>query len=104
MLPSNKVKITKTQESEVKKDETQTKEIGPIDKVTSATKVTSDKAIQTNKSEEKGSGLLTKETDKVNLSFNFENELNKIKIPIPLVELEKKPHLSEANRQNNGCL
>jgi ribonuclease HI len=33
----------------------------------------------------------TKETDKVNTSFSFENELNKIKIPIPLVELAKNP-------------
>jgi hypothetical protein len=91
LLPSNKVKITKTQEAEVKKDETQTKETGTIDKVTSATKVTSDKAIQTNKSEEKSPEVLTKETDKANTSYNFENELNKIKIPIPLVELAKNP-------------
>jgi hypothetical protein len=34
---------------------------------------------------------LTKETDKRNPSYNFENELNKIKIPIPLVELAKNP-------------
>jgi ribonuclease HI len=91
LLPSNKVKVAKTQESEVKKAETQTKETGPIDKVTSSTKITSDKAIQTNKSEGKSSEVLTKETDKVNTSFNFENELNKIKIPIPLVELAKNP-------------
>jgi hypothetical protein len=45
LIPNNKVKIAKIQESEVKKAETQTKEIEPIDKVTSATKVTSDKAI-----------------------------------------------------------
>jgi hypothetical protein len=91
LLPSNKVKITKTQEAEVKKYETQTKEIGPIDKVTSATKVMSDKAIQTNKSEEKILEVLTKETDKANTYYNFENELNKNKIPIPLVELAKNP-------------
>jgi hypothetical protein len=91
LLPSNKVKITKIQEAEVKKVETQTKETGSIDKVTSATKVTSDKEIQTNKSEEKSPEVLTKETDKANTSYNFENELNKIKIPIPLVELAKNP-------------
>jgi hypothetical protein len=91
LLPSDKVKIAKTHESEVKKAETQTKETSPIDKVTSATKVTSDKAIQTNRSEEKISEVLTKETDKANTSYNFENELNKIKIPIPLVELAKNP-------------
>jgi hypothetical protein len=91
LLPSNNVKITKTQESEKKKAETQTKETGPIDKVTSSTKITSDKVIQTNKSEEKILKVLTKETDKANTSYNFENKLNKIKIPIPLVELAKNP-------------
>jgi hypothetical protein len=91
LLPKNKVKVAKTQESKVKKVETQTKETGPIDKVTSSTKITSDKGIQTNKSEKKGSEVLTKETNKVNTSFSFENELNKIKIPIPLVELAKTP-------------
>jgi hypothetical protein len=91
LLPRNKVKVAKTQESEVKKAETQTKETEPVDKVTSSTKITSDKEIQTNKSERKSSEVLTKETDKVNTSFNFENELNKIKIPIPLVELAKNP-------------
>jgi hypothetical protein len=75
----------------VKKAKAQTKETRPIDKVTSSTKVTSDKVIQTNRSEEKRSEVLTKETDKANTSYNFENELNKIKIPIPLVELAKNP-------------
>jgi hypothetical protein len=91
LLPSNKVKIIKNQESKVKKAETQTKEAKPIDKATSSTKNTSDKAIQTNKLEEKNLELLTKEMDKTNTSYNFENELNKIKIPIPLVELAKNP-------------
>jgi hypothetical protein len=91
LLPSNKVKTMKKQDPKVEKDETQIKEAGPIDKVTSATKVLSDKAIQTNKSEEKNLELLTKETDKINTSYNFENELNKIKMSIPLVELAKNP-------------
>jgi len=51
----------------------------------------SDKAIQTNKLERESPEVLTKETDKANTSYNFENELNKIKIPIPLVELAKNP-------------
>jgi hypothetical protein len=50
----------------------------------------SDKVVQTNKSERKDSDVLTKETDKVSEAFSFENEINKIKIPIPLVELAKK--------------
>jgi hypothetical protein len=91
LLTSNKVKIMKNQDSKMKKAETQTKEVKPIDKATYSTKDTSDKVIQTNKLEEKNSELLTKETDKANTSYNFENELNKIKIPIPLVELAKNP-------------
>jgi hypothetical protein len=91
LLPSNKTKVANTQESEVKKIETQTKETKPVDKVTSLTKITSDKAIQTSKTERKNLESLTKEMDKVNTSFSFENELNKIKIPIPLVELAKNP-------------
>jgi hypothetical protein len=50
-----------------------------------------DKAVQTNKSERKNSEVSTRETDKVSGAFSFENELNKIKIPIPLVELAKNP-------------
>jgi hypothetical protein len=75
----------------VKKVETQTQETEPVDKVTSSTKITSDKAIQTSKSERKNLEVSTKVTKKVNTSFSFENELNKIKIPIPLVELAKNP-------------
>jgi hypothetical protein len=91
LLPSNKTKVASTQESEVKKVETQTQETEPVDKITSSTKITSDKAIQTSKSERKNSEVSTKETDKVNTSFSLENELNKIKILIPLVELAKNP-------------
>jgi hypothetical protein len=58
LLPNNKVKIIKNQESKMKKAETQTKEAKPIDKATSSTKNTSDKAIQTNKLEEKNSEAL----------------------------------------------
>ena len=51
----------------------------------------SNKAVQTSKSERKDLEVPTKETDKVSGVFSFENEINKIKIPIPLVELAKKP-------------
>jgi ribonuclease HI len=90
-VPKDKDKVTKTQPSQVKKAETQTKEIEPRNKVTTSTKITSDKAIQTNKLVRESPEVLTKETDKANTSYNFENELNKIKIPIPLVELAKNP-------------
>jgi hypothetical protein len=50
LLPSNKVKITQTRESEVRKAETQTKETEPIDKVTSETKAKAIKQFkQTNR-------------------------------------------------------
>jgi len=51
----------------------------------------SDKEVQTNKSERNNLEVSTKETDKVSGAFSFENEINKIKIPIPLVELAKNP-------------
>ena len=51
----------------------------------------SDKAVHTKKSERKESKVSTKETDKVSGAFSFENEINKIKIPMPLVELAKNP-------------
>jgi hypothetical protein len=41
--------------------------------------------------EKKDSEVPTRETDKVSGVFSFENEINKIKIPIPLVELVKNP-------------
>jgi hypothetical protein len=47
--------------------------------------------VQTNKLERKESEVSTKETDRVVGSFCLENEINKIKIPIPLVELAKNP-------------
>ena len=75
----------------MKKVETQTQETEPVNKATFSTRITIDKAVQTNKSERKNLEVSTKETDKVSIAFSFENELNKIKIPIPLVELAKNP-------------
>jgi hypothetical protein len=57
----------------------------------SSTRTMSNKAVQMNKSERKELKVSTKETDKVSGVFSFENEINKIKIPIPLVELAKNP-------------
>ena len=70
---------------------TQTLPIKPVNKDTSLTKTMNDKSVQTNKSERKNSEVSTVQIDKVNGAFSFENELNKIKIPIPLVELAKNP-------------
>jgi hypothetical protein len=55
------------------------------------TKLTENKAMQTNKLERKEIEASTKETDKLVGGFSLENEINKIKIPIPLVELAKNP-------------
>ena len=70
---------------------TQTLETELVNKVTSSTRTMRDKAVQTNKSERKDAEVSTKKVDKVSGAFSFENELNKIKIPIPLVELAKNP-------------
>jgi hypothetical protein len=91
LLPNNKAKVVSTQESEVGKVETQAHETEIANKITPSTKTMSNKAVQTNKSEMKDSEVPTKETDKVRGFFSFENEINKIKIPIPLVELAKNP-------------
>jgi hypothetical protein len=61
----------------------------------------SNKVVQTNKLEKKDSEVPTREIDKVSGFFSFENEINKIKIPIPLVELKKKPNLSKADYQSD---
>jgi hypothetical protein len=55
----------------VKKDETQTQETEPVNKVTSSTRIMSDKAVQTKKSERKESKVSTKETDRVNEAFSL---------------------------------
>jgi hypothetical protein len=91
LLPSHKMKVVSTQESKVEKVETQAQGTKTVNKVTSSTRTMSDKAVQTNKLERKDSEALTKETNKVSGAFSFENEINKIKIPIPLVELAKNP-------------
>jgi hypothetical protein len=103
-LPNNKTRRVSTQEPEVEKVGTQTQESEPVNEATSSTKTMNDKAVQTNKSERKNSEVSTRETDKVSGAFSFENELNKIKIPIPLVELAKNPCLSQTNYQNDRCL
>jgi hypothetical protein len=55
------------------------------------------KTSQINKPEKKGIEIQTREVDKTTGNFSLENEINKIKIPIPLVELAKKPSIQKAN-------
>jgi hypothetical protein len=90
-LPNNKTRRVSIQEPEVEKVEAQTQETEPVNEATSSTKTMNDKVVQTNRSKRKNSEVTTRETDKVSGAFSFENELNKIKIPIPLVELAKNP-------------
>jgi len=47
--------------------------------------------MQTKKSEKKETEVPIKQTNKIIGGFSLENEINKIKIPIPLVELAKNP-------------
>jgi hypothetical protein len=54
-------------------------------------KTTETKATQSNKTEKREIEIPTKEVEKTTRSFNLENEINKIKIPVPLVELTKNP-------------
>jgi hypothetical protein len=49
------------------------------------------KSTPQNKAEKKGTEAQNTENDKALGNFSLENEINKIKIPIPLVELAKNP-------------
>ena len=57
------------------------------------------KLMQTKKMENKEVKVQTKELENLVAIFNLKNELNKIKIPVPLVELDKnmvyKKHISK---------
>jgi hypothetical protein len=64
----------------------------------------SNKSAQKNKSEKKEFEVLTRETDNGGSGFSFENEINRIKIPIPLVELAKNPAYRKQITKVIGCL
>jgi hypothetical protein len=44
-----------------------------------------------------------KETEKISSSFNLENELNKIRIHIPLLKIRKKSYLSKTSDEMIDC-
>ena len=75
----------------MEKVETKTQETEATNTNTPLTKIMSNKVFQTNKLEKKESEVSTRETDKGSGSFSLENEINKIKIPIPMVKLAKNP-------------
>jgi hypothetical protein len=58
---------------------------------TAKMKATEMKETQTNKSGKKEVEIPSREAKRITGSFNLENEINKIKILVPLVELEKNP-------------
>jgi hypothetical protein len=54
-------------------------------------KMVETKATQTNRTEKRETEIPSREAEKTIGSFNLESEINKIKILVPLVELEKNP-------------
>ena len=90
-LSNNKTKVVNTLDPEAKKFETQTKGTDATNTNTPLTKAKSNKSVQTNTLEKKCSKVTSKELDKAGGDFIFKNEINKIKIQIPLVELVKNP-------------
>ena len=82
-------KGTKTQNTRIKGVDPQGAKTKTVKTQTTRTKTTENKAIQTSKDEKKETEVQSRETEKIIGGFILENEINKIKILIPLVELEK---------------
>jgi ribonuclease HI len=81
-----------SQNINVKEAETQARRTNTVETQTpEMPRTAKNKTVQTNKMDRKESEVSAKETDKIAGSFCLENEINKIKIPIPLVELAKNP-------------
>lgn len=83
-VPSKKIlSRSKENEATVAKPSTETQ--------VARTKLVETRTMQTNKPKNTEAEVQTNETKKTIGGFNLENELNKIKIPMPLVELAKNP-------------
>jgi pectate lyase len=82
-------KNTKKQTANIQTIKTKTTKTSPLRAPKINTPVTEMKSLQPKKEERKGLETQTVETDKNIGSFNLDNEINKIKIPIPLIELAK---------------
>jgi hypothetical protein len=100
---NNKTKETDSLNLKTKEVETQTKEIKIVETPSLVSKLMSNKSTQTNKLEKKYLEVLTRETDKGGIGFSVENEINRIKIPIPLVELAKSPAYRKQITKVIGC-
>jgi hypothetical protein len=90
-IHNSKIKEVDSQHPKVKEVETQAKEIKTAETHIPVNKLIGNKSAQTNKLEKKESEVSTREMDKGSGGFSLENEINKITIPIPLVELAKNP-------------
>jgi hypothetical protein len=84
-------KETETQNTKIKGVDLQGAKTKTTETHTSGTKKVENKMMQTNKLEKKEIEVQIRETDKNIGGFSLENEINKIKIPIPLVEIAKNP-------------
>jgi hypothetical protein len=86
-----KTKAVDTQSTKTKPTETPVINTRKAEIPMAETKTVETKATQINKSEKREIEIQTREVDKTTGNFNLENEINKIKIPVPLVELAKNP-------------
>ena len=84
-------KETETHNTKIKGVDPQGAKTNTVETQTAGTKTTENKAIQTSKVEKKETEVPIRETEKIMGGFSLENDINKIKIPIPLVEMEKNP-------------
>jgi hypothetical protein len=100
---NNKMKGADLLDPKTKEVETQTREIKTTEIHTPVNKITSNKSSQTNKLEKKEPEVSTREMDRGSGCFSFENEINSIKIPIPLVELVKNPAYQKQITKVIGC-
>jgi len=90
-IPNSKIKEVDSQNPKVKEVENQAKKTKTTETCVLVNKLMKNQSAQANKLEKKESEVSTRETDKSGGGFSLENEINKIKIPIPLVELAKNP-------------
>jgi hypothetical protein len=79
------------QNTNIKEAETQAIRTKAAETRTLETRNAKNKTMLLNKMDKKESDVSAKETDKIAGVFCLENEIEKIKIPIPLVELVKNP-------------
>ena len=87
----------------MKEVETQTREIKTAEAPTPVNKLANNKSSQTNKLEKKELEVSTREMDNGSGGFSFENEINRMKIPIPLVELVKNLAYRKQITKVIGC-